>query len=264
MNNLPRRLLFVALFLILLLGACSMPAETTGTPIGTIIATEQITDTALPTSTSAGTATPFIPITGMDVVSLQCQFCVNDEAHAVLIMSSEVSFNVSEPATGIICATAEEINGRRILLCRGAQQVSFNLNVCVDASNCLQFPVTLQSCPLIPQTGSGTGSPLITFTPRSPIFLTAINTLIPPPSGPRSPTETGVAPPTSATTSTPVVTSTTPLPTTPVPTEVTPQPTEPAPTQPPSTQPLSTEPPPTAEPSEDPTGNKKPSKTPKT
>jgi hypothetical protein len=254
MNNFPRRLLFSALFLILFLGACNMPAETTDTPIGTIIATQQITNTALPTSTNAGTATPFIPITGMDVVSLQCQFCVNDEAHAVLIMSSQVSFNVSEPATGIICATAEEINGRRILLCRGAQQVSFTLNVCVDASNCLQFPVTLQTCPLIPQTGSGTGSPLITFTPRSPIFLTAINTLIAPPS-----TQTGVTPPpTSETTPPPVVTSTTPLPATPVPTEVTSQPTEPPPTQPPSTEP------PTAEPSEDPPGNKKPSKTPKT
>jgi len=236
MNIVSRRLWFVALFLILILGACSLPSTSPSTPIGTILATEQMTDTAIPTSTNAGTPTEFIPITGMDVVSLQCQFCVNDEAHAVLIMSSAVSFNVSEPATGITCATAEEINGRRILLCRGAQSTSFNLNVCEDASNCLQFPVTLQDCPLVPQTGSGTRMPLITFTPQTPIFLTPVNTLLPPPSTP--------IPPTSATTPPSGVTPTTIPPTTPVPTEVTPEPTQPPATEPPTSQP--TDPPVTA------------------
>lgn len=237
--------------ILLIISACNMPAATPSAPVGTILPTEQITDTPLPTSTSEGTPTAFIPITGMDVVSLQCQFCVNEEAHAVLIMSDQVSFNVSEPATGITCAIAEEINGRRILLCRGVQETNFNLNVCADPSNCLEFPITLQDCPLIPQTGLGTRTPLITLTPLTPIFLTPRNTLIPPPST-RVPPDTRVPPqPTVATTPPSGVTPTV-LPTTPVPTQSTPAPTQPPATQPPATQPPPTQPPATQPPATNP------------
>jgi hypothetical protein len=226
MNIPSRRLLIRALFLLLLLGACNMPTGTTPVPIVTHISTSLPTYTAQPSSTSDRTSTPFIPITGMEVVSMQCQFCVNEDAHAILVMSRTASFNVADPNPGITCLSAQEVNDRRILLCRGAQLASFTLNVCVGESNCLQFPVTLQTCPLIPQTGMGT--PQLTFTPLTPVLLTPINTPAPPVRTPK--------PPTSESTPQPVPTSTGQS--TEPPTEiVTEPPTVPAPTEPPSTQP---------------------------
>ncbi len=122
-----RALLLGALIIILLMSACSLPAQTPPTPVGTILSTVEVTSTGVPTNTQVNeTPTAFIPITGMDVVSLQCQFCVNEDAHAVLLMSNEVFFNVSDPATGVTCLTAQEVNGQRIVLCRGAQQASFH------------------------------------------------------------------------------------------------------------------------------------------
>jgi hypothetical protein len=241
MNIFSRRRLSGAVLLILLLGACNLPAVPP--PVSTESTTATVeTQPTLPTSTSELSPTAFIPITGMDVVSLQCQFCVKDQPHAVLIMSNQASFSVADPANGITCASAQEVNGQRILLCRGTQQSTFTLNVCVDANNCLQFPVTLQPCPLIPETGVGIGTPFVTSTPLTPIFLTPFNTLIPRPSRPR-PTQTDEAPPlptSTAAAATPQPTSTSgtsPLPTAtdetiPTATEPPPAPTEetPAPT----------------------------------
>lgn len=173
MNIVPRRLLVCALFLILFVSSCNLPVASPAESIGTHAVRQ---NTESPSQTIQ--LTPLIPVTGVDVVSVQCQFCVHNEAHAVLIMSNQAFFNVAEPSNGITCASAKEIDGRRILLCRGAQQASFTLNICVDASNCLQFPVTLDTCPIIPQTGNGAG-PIITFTPRAPVLLTPINTLVP-------------------------------------------------------------------------------------
>jgi hypothetical protein len=173
----------------------------------------------------------------MDVVSLQCQFCVNEEAHAVLIMSNQAFFNVADPGSGVTCLSAQEVNGRRILLCRGAQQASFSLNVCVDSANCLEFPITLQTCPLI---GSGTS----TTTPFAPILLTPIS----PASTPSqrntvAPTATGIRPTATleATVVTPVTEPTAteigPVPS-PVPTVVTePPPPQPSPIPEPSDTP---------------------------
>jgi hypothetical protein len=157
---------------LLLLGtACSLPGQT---PIVVTVSfstkTPESTSTPVPTDTAINqTPAVVIPITDMDVVSLQCQFCVKEEAHAVLLMSSQVFFNVSDPNTGVTCLSAQEQNGKRILLCRGAQQTSFDLNVCVANDNCLQFPITLQACPL-----SGTGTPT-TLTPSAPLLLTPLS-----------------------------------------------------------------------------------------
>jgi hypothetical protein len=251
MNIVSRRLLFGALFFILLLGGCNLPAASPA-PIGTVISTAQITNSPAPTNSAAPTV--LIPITGVDVVSLQCQFCVNDQAHAVLIMSDQATFSVADPNSGITCATAQEVNGKRILLCRGLQQSTFTLNICVDATNCLQFPVTLQLCPLIPETGAGTVVPFVTFTPVTPFYLTPINTLIPPTQKPK-PTNTGVVPtsPVSTLTPPPILT-TEPPPSTPVPTEVTPQATEPPPA---TTEPS------TSAPTTEGNGGKKTTKTPR-
>jgi hypothetical protein len=130
------------------------------------------------------------------------------------------------------------VNGQRILICRGTQQTSFNLNICSDSTNCLQFLVALQECPLI-QADSALGTP----TPPTPILLTAINTLQPrdnddnpvEPSLTAQPGLPSASPPPAATTAAPPSTSTSaPLPTD----EPAPEPTnEPDPTDPPPAEP---------------------------
>jgi hypothetical protein len=148
--------------------------------------------------------TVVIPVTG-DLVSLQCQFCVNDEAHAVLIMPQAASFLVSEPITGVNCLTAQVVNGQRIVVCHG-KQVSFTLNVCINGTDCAQLPVTLQDCGLIPQTGAGAGQPTSTSVPLIlPPTKTSVPPTLPAPTQVPSqiPTQTIAAPPPSAATTAP-------------------------------------------------------------
>src|SRR5215211_5995689 len=168
------RPILIGLFMLILLNsACTALARTEPTAIGIIVSTTQ---TALPTSNSftatSTPLTPIIPITGENVVEMQCQFCVNDSTHAIFIFPDFAIFDV-ESASPVTCMTAEVINGQRVLVCYGQQQTTFNLKICSDTSNCLLYPVALQPCPLIPNTG-GT---VTTATPMSPVFLTAINTL---------------------------------------------------------------------------------------
>jgi hypothetical protein len=232
MNIFSRRLLFSASMIVLLISSCNSPAQPTSIP------SETSTITIAPTITLTDiTPTALIPITGMDVVSLQCQFCVNDQAHAVLLMAEQVAFNVSDPATGVTCLTAQVLNGRRVIICRGAQNVSFNLNVCADSTNCLSFPIVLQTCPLISQTGTV----VVTITPLTPFLLTPIPVSSTP--RPPRPTQTGIVPP-PATTAPPPVTTEPPPATTeppPPPASSTPEPptAEPA-TNPPTSAPTST------------------------
>jgi hypothetical protein len=223
--------------------------------MGTILASSQ---TALPTSTgltaTSTPITPIIPITGENVVEMQCQFCVNDLTHAVFIFPDFAIFDV-ESALPVTCMTAEVINGQRVLVCYGQQSTSFNLKICSDNSNCLLYPVALQACPLIPNTGGV----VTTATAMTPIYLTAINTLRPPSSTKGPTTVASATPPSGFPTATGFVT----LP--PILTTVAPPPTEPP-------QPTSTEaPPPTPVPKDTntpkatqepkPTHEPKPSKT---
>ena len=267
MNNLSRSFLACGLILTFLISACGALQETSPTPVGTILPGESVpsstpvfTSTVPPTATDIST-TPLIPITGENVVSLQCQFCVDGETHAVLVFPDYAYFDVVSTSP-VTCFTANVVNGQRILICRGAQQTSFNLNICSDNTNCLQFPVALQECPLIPA-----GSPVVTSTPSTPVFLTAIGTFVPteddtPNNSPSStPAQASVTPPPAATTAPPPSTSTTE----PEPTHE-PEPTnEPPPTDPPPTAEETSEPEPEpTEPDEDrsrPT--RKPSNTPR-
>jgi hypothetical protein len=95
---------------------------------------------------------------------------VGDQTHAMLAFPSFASFdvNASSPVT---CLTADVVDGQRIVICRGTQSTTFNLKVCGDADNCLEFPVALQPCPLLQ---AGTTTPLVTSTPFAPVFLTPI------------------------------------------------------------------------------------------
>jgi hypothetical protein len=198
-----RRLLIGALMLFLVTSACNYPAGTSQTPVGTILAsTKQVTRTAtvFPTETLIGdTPTAGIPITGMNLVSLQCQFCVNDDTHAVLIMPQAASFLVSQPVTGVNCLTAQVVNGQRIVVCHG-KQASFTLNVCINGSDCITLPVALQKCPLVPQTGGSTIAPTATVTAviQQPTDTTIPPTVVAPTQVPTQvPTQTTAAPPPS-------------------------------------------------------------------
>jgi hypothetical protein len=265
------RPLWIGVFLLVLLSSsCNLPVQTAA-PVGTVIPNEA-TQPALATSTeltSSGISTPLtpiIPITGENVVEMQCQFCVNDLPHAVLIFPAFAIFDVDTTATSpVTCLTAEVLNGKRVLVCSGTQLTTFNLKICSDESNCLLFPVTLQGCPLAGTPGAITG----TVTPMSPVFLKPINTLKPPkgsnatPSPLTSPTSavldtptpTGILPPLSTPTGLPLLTPTPILPTS----------TEPPPPAPTDTveptQASTSAPEATATPNS--SGNKKDTKTPK-
>lgn len=170
MNKISRQMLVCAFTLIFLSSACGALSGETRTPVGEILPNEPAQS---PSAGSASGAQPtgiaMIPITGENVVSIQCQFCVNDETHAVLTFPDYAYFDVVS-STPVRCITADVVNGRRILLCRGAQSTSFSLNICSDSTNCLQFPVALEPCSLLPE-----GAPLGASTPSSPVFLTPVN-----------------------------------------------------------------------------------------
>ena len=191
MNVPPRRLLIGALILFLLNSACNMPGRALPTPVGTILPDGQASSTLAATGTLISeTSTASIPITGAQEVSLLCQFCVNDEPHAALTVPETADFNVAGPLVRVNCITAQVVNGRRILLCRGEQQTSFSLNVCQDGSDCTQFPVMLETCPLAPQAGTGT-QPVILASP-TPVVVTPIFT----PTQPAPPAATAILSPT--------------------------------------------------------------------
>lgn len=167
MNLFSRKLLTGLMLLILFTSACNLPAQTP--PV--------IQQTIPPTFASTPTSISLVPVTGQDVpASLQCQFCVNDEIHAVLLIPQAATFLVSDPVEGINCLTAQVVNDQRILICRGEQHTSFTLNVCIVGSNCSQIPLTLQTCPIGPQAGTGTQQ---AATPVN-VFPTEILPTIPP------------------------------------------------------------------------------------
>ena len=265
MKKILRPILIGVLILIFLNSACTALAGTSPTAVGTILPGGQA-QSPVPTSNSGAsitaTDTPvelIIPITGENVVEMQCQFCVNSLTHAVFIFPEFAIFDV-ESSTPVTCLTAQVVNGKRVLICNGTQLTSFNLKICSDSSNCLLFPVALQACPLL----NTIGTPLVTGTPMTPVFLTAINTLLPSstprPSNPNpSPTQTGAPAPATSTTQPPPATTEPPPP-------ATTEPPPPAATQPPATvaptdPPAATTNPPTPVPATD--SNKKPTKTPK-
>lgn len=238
-----RPVLAFSLIVLLLLSACAALTGTSPAPVGTILPNEStpsptpVSIDTLPPSATSTSIEPLIPITGENVVSMQCQFCVDRTAYAVLVFPDFAYFDVIS-SSPVSCFTANVVNGQRILICRGTQQTSFNLNICSDSTNCLQFPVALQECPLI-QADSALG----TSTPSTPIFLTAINTLQSrdnddnpaEPSLTAQPGLPSASPPPAATTAAPPSTSTAaPLPTD----EPAPEPTnEPDPTDPPPAEP---------------------------
>jgi hypothetical protein len=242
MSRISRQILIGALTVILLSSACGRLSFASPTPVWTVPpAGPPILPTATllvstPTTSASMTVTPLIPITGENVVSVQCQFCVGNESQAILIFPDFAYFDVSTE-TPVSCLTADDTGGKRILICHGPPSTTFNLNICSDPTNCLQFPVALQPCPLLE---AGT-TPVATGTS---FYLTPITTL-------KAPTKTRERTPVANTavpssTPTPVEVPATSTPAASTDTPTIPLPTIPLPTLPQPTSPPSTSVPPTA------------------
>jgi hypothetical protein len=154
------------------------PTETIGTTPTVsdsgLIVTPETTSSVLETATvSAGglistpaigtkvpapglTRTPVIPVTGQDIMLVECQFCVDTRAHALLVLPDTATFQITSPAassstttdTQPTCTTVEINNGRQVVLCSGPELTPLVVNICTDASHCTDFPVDLLACPL--------------------------------------------------------------------------------------------------------------------
>jgi hypothetical protein len=201
MKGISRIFLFGALAIILLTAACA-PEEGTPTVVGTLMpddltgspspaatdetvtaetettATAATLETATPTAdtsqvTPTDTAqTPSTPVTS-DVILLECQFCVNNMAHALLVISETATFELTTTVTGTDtgCNTVDTFDGKQVVLCRAEENTSITLNICTDG-NCTELVVDLQACPVsnTPQPGAATDTPTpggVTDTPQA-------------------------------------------------------------------------------------------------
>lgn len=102
MKRISRVFLFSAVTVILLAAACA-PEE--GAPIvaGALQATDTTGTAETPTAaTSQATATnttltPSVPVTGSEIIRLDCQYCVDNIAHALLVIPRDAKFEVISP-----------------------------------------------------------------------------------------------------------------------------------------------------------------------
>src|SRR5215207_8927208 len=171
MKKISRLFLFGALILVLLTAACgaeegatptlagtSFPdgEDLTSTPAGGDLDTTQTaetetattaetatggaeTPTASPTD-AASTQTPGIPVTGVDVVLVECQFCIDTMAYALLVLPETATFEVVSPAnstttsTTTNCSTVEVNNGKQVVLCSAPEMTALTLNICSDVN----------------------------------------------------------------------------------------------------------------------------------
>lgn len=177
MKKMSRSLLFGALALLLLTAACAEATPTTiatSGPIGNLASPTALgtletagiptsspevmpdTTATIDTATAVGgsdiTATPGVPVTGTELTLLDCQFCIEGMAHALLVLPDTATFeavadtaSVSSPDAG--CNTVDIYNGRQVVLCRSQENTSLNLNICVNGNNCAQMLVELKPCP---------------------------------------------------------------------------------------------------------------------
>ena len=159
MKKISRVFLFGALVLILITTACT--AE--GIPIVVITGSPSPdnTVTAGTETTTRGdiTLTPSIPVTGADVILLECQFCVDQVAQALLVMPETTTFEVSNATASLSttdpemgCNTVDTFNNRQVVLCRAPEDSSITLNLCTDANTCTELLVTFQTCPDVANT----------------------------------------------------------------------------------------------------------------
>ena len=192
MKKSSRVFLFGALALVLLMTGCA-GQEGTSTPVGTLepgatsypspletetpgpavtdtTATAEITETATEgvtsTATVDATPTPVVPVTGkVDVNVVECQFCIDTMAFALLEMPAAASLEIIDPASpdpDTVCNVVDTFQERQVVLCRAPEETSVTVNVCTDANTCADITVALQTCPDkvgTPQPGGATNTP---------------------------------------------------------------------------------------------------------
>ncbi len=198
----PRLFVFSALILVLLTAACAEATPTTivvptqpgdgtatppplgtdltASPVVTLDITTAVETATLPAETQATpidgidtTQTPEVPVTGAELILLECQFCIQDVAHALLVLPDTATVETVADAAGVStpgletgCNTVDTYNGRQVILCRSQENTSVNLNICTDATNCTQLLVELQDCPnVVPPGATDTGESSVTETP---------------------------------------------------------------------------------------------------
>ncbi len=213
MGKTSRLFLLGALILVLLTAACgadegatpilvgtSFPPEDgdlTSTPLGGTADTTQIAgtdtgDSETPTAATDGAATqaaaaagttqtPGIPVTGADIVLVECQFCVDTIAHALLVLPDTATFEVVSPATtdnATNCSTVEVNDGRQVVLCSGPELTPITLKICPNDGTCTDFPVDLLACPLTRTNNTAPGTDISTTTPGGIAISTATSSTI--------------------------------------------------------------------------------------
>ena len=195
MKNISRLFLFGASILVLLTAACA-GQQGSPTPVGTLpggptasppplttetaetattgtATTEATADGTMETPTAGvdltGTATsgtPGIPVTG-NILLLECQFCIDTFAQALLVIPGTASFEVLTPAASVTetgdatpsCNMVDTFNGRQTILCRAPENTSLDINVCDGTNNCQQLTIQLQSCPQSTTPAAATNTP---------------------------------------------------------------------------------------------------------
>jgi hypothetical protein len=143
----------------------------------------------------AATATP---TPGTQPVSLTelCWFCVEGVSFNGVAIPTGATFEVVGATAGVSCKSVDAAGNQQVVLCRGPENTTFQLNVC-SGGGCQEFTLNLISCTAGP---GDTATPTITPTPTETPTPSATPTL-----------EAGAGTPTltpEAGTPTPTITST--------------------------------------------------------
>ena len=95
------------------------------------------------------------------MILLECQYCIEGTAHAVLILPDTATFQVVNDSASVStqgmetgCFAVDSFNGRQTVICRAQENSSMTLDICPDGVNCTQLLVELQSCPQTAQPGT--------------------------------------------------------------------------------------------------------------
>lgn len=155
------------------IAATVQTSPTTGLETATVNAGSQNTQSVGTQSSSAGTTqTSGIPVTGQDIMLVECQFCVDTQAHALLVLPDSATYKIISPAASTsssstanpapACSTVEVNNGKQVVLCSGPEMTPLVLNICTDANTCTDFPVDLLACPLTPGGNGASVTPVQT------------------------------------------------------------------------------------------------------
>jgi hypothetical protein len=151
--------------------ATSLTPGTATTAIGTTnsetsTASGAQVSTQVPSVIGSTATSAAIPVTGSEITLVDCQFCIDNLAHALLVLPDVSTFQLISPTpstnttttTAVSCSTIEVNNGKQVVLCSGPASTPVMLTICTNGS-CTNFPVNLQTCPVAQQQQAATTAP---------------------------------------------------------------------------------------------------------